>query len=507
MLSTKDIEQVKTHGLTVQQIEEQVERFRKGFPKPRIHAPATPGKGILQLSPKEQQHYIQRFEKKSGSYQRVRFIPASGAATRMFKTLFEYLESPGKNKEKVEGFIHDLPKYPFYNDLAKGFENRHQESIQSLVKSGNYNDIISFLLYQEGMNFSAKPKGLLPFHAYTGETRTPLQEHMAEATKEGALKNGKVQLHLTVLPEHQDAFKKAFLEAKEVFEARKPVQFSASFSIQKPATDTIAVDMDNQPFRLSDGSLLFRPGGHGALLENLNELETDHIFIKNIDNVAREEVQAKIAPYNKLLAGVLVEYQQKIFSFLEQMDSKVDEEFIAKVMDFLSQELFLGIPEIVKQAPLEEKAVFCRAKLDRPTRVCAMVKNEGQAGGGPFMLEEKNGARSLQIVEKAQANLDDPEQKELFYAATHFNPTHMICGVRNYKGQAFDLLKYRDEEAGFISQKTLQGKPLKALELPGLWNGSMADWNSVFVEVPIDTFHPVKTIFDLLNPGHFPGEG
>ncbi len=503
MLSTKDIEQVNTHGLSIQQVEEQVERFRKGFPKPRIDAPATPGKGILQLSPEIQDQLIQNFGKKSGNYQRVRFVPASGAATRMFKAFFEYLESPGKDNQQVENFMVNLPKYPFYQALANEFENRHEESLQSAAKSGKYNDIISFLLYQNGMNLSAKPKGLLPFHAYSGETRTPLQEHMIEATKEGALKNGEVKMQLTVLPEHQDEFKKAFSEAKKVFESRKPFRFSAGFSIQKPATDTIAVDMENRPFRLSDGSLLFRPGGHGALLENLNELHADHVFIKNIDNVAREEVQEKIAPYNKLLVGVLIEYQQKIFSYLEQMGGKVGEEVIAEVMDFLSQVLFLGIPEKIKQAPLGEKAVYCRAKLDRPTRVCAMVKNEGQPGGGPFILKDQDGGRSLQIVEKAQADLGDPVQKERFYAATHFNPTHMVCGIKDYKGRPFNLLKYRDEDAGFISQKTLQGKPLKALELPGLWNGSMADWNSIFLELPIETFHPVKTVFDLLNPGHY----
>lgn len=461
-------------------------------------------KGILAPAAEEQKLYLDAWD----AYTRtdkvvVKFVPASGAASRMFKNLFEFLgadyDVPETKFEKT--FFEQIEKFAFYNDLNAACEKAFEKNIPALMAEGDYKAVVAALLEAAGLNYGALPKGLLKFHRYEDGSRTPLEEHLVEGALYAANKNGKVNVHFTVSPEHRRLFENLVADKAAVYAKKYGVDYNITFSEQKPCTDTIAADMNNQPFR-DNGKLLFRPGGHGALIENLNDLDADIIFIKNIDNVVPDKLKGDTVLYKKLIAGVLVALQQKAFAYLELLDSgRYTHEQVLEILQFLQKKLFCKNPE-TKNLEDAELVLYLKEKLNRPMRVCGMVKNVGEPGGGPFLAYNSDGTISLQILESSQIDMDDPEKKEMFEKGTHFNPVDLVCAVRDYKGHKFDLVNFVDKATGFISYKSKNGKDLKALELPGLWNGAMSDWNTVFVEVSLSTFNPVKTVNDLLREQH-----
>lgn len=504
MITPQDKELLKSKGISEEQIAEQLACFKKGFPYLKLSAAASVEKGILTPDTNEQKEYLDAWE----GYRQtdkvvVKFVPASGAASRMFKNLFEFLGAdynvPQTSFEKM--FFEKIEDFAFYDDLNMTCRKTVGEDVPALLASGNYKAIVASLLEAAGLNYGALPKGLLKFHKYEDGNRTPLEEHLVEGALYAANKNGKVNVHFTVSPEHRTLFR-TLVDAKAMAYAQKyGVNYNVTFSEQKPSTDTIAVDMENNPFR-DVGKLLFRPGGHGALIENLNDLDADVIFIKNIDNVVPDRLKGDTVLYKKLIAGVLVTLQQRAFAYLRLLDSgRYTHEQILEVLQFLQKQLYCKNPEI-KDLEDAELVIYLKEKLNRPMRVCGMVKNVGEPGGGPFLAYNSDGTVSLQILESSQIDMDDPAKKEMFEKGTHFNPVDLVCAVRDYKGHKFDLVKYVDKATGFISYKSKNGKDLKALELPGLWNGAMSDWNTIFVEVPLSTFNPVKTVNDLLREQH-----
>lgn len=504
MITPEDKELLAQKGITEAQIAEQLACFQKGFPYLKLDAAASIEKGILAPGAEEQKEYLDAWE----AYTRtdktiVKLVPASGAASRMFKNLFEFLDAdyntPSTKFEQT--FFDNIEKFAFYDDLNEACVHITEKDIPALIAEENYKAVVAALLNVAGLNYGALPKGLLKFHKYEEGARTPLEEHLAEGAMYAAGKNGKVNVHFTVSTEHRELFKRLVAEKTTAFANRYGVDYNISFSEQKPSTDTIAADMDNQPFR-DNGKLLFRPGGHGALIENLNDLDADVIFIKNIDNVVPDRLKADTVLYKKLIAGVLVSLQKQAFQYLELLDSgQYTHEQIMGILQFLQKNLFCKNPG-VKDLEDAELVIYLKKKLNRPMRVCGMVKNVGEPGGGPFLAYNSDGTISLQILESSQIDMDNPAAKEMFEKGTHFNPVDLVCAVRDYKGHKFDLVKFVDKATGFISYKSKSGKDLKALELPGLWNGAMSDWNTVFVEVSLSTFNPVKTVNDLLRDQH-----
>lgn len=504
MITLQDKEFLAQKGISEEQIAEQLACFEKGFPYLKLAAAASVDNGILAPATDMQKKYLDAWDAYTQTNKViVKFVPASGAASRMFKNLFEFLgadyDTPQTGFEKT--FFEKIENFAFYNDLNQACQNNTGKDIPQLISESNYKAVVSALLESAGLNYGALPKGLLKFHKYEDGSRTPLEEHLVEGALYAGNKNGKVNVHFTVSPEHRPLFKALVDEKAAIYAKRYGVEYNISFSEQKPSTDTIAADMDNKPFR-DNGKLLFRPGGHGALIENLNDLDADVIFIKNIDNVVPDKFKGDTVLYKKLIAGVLITLQQKIFSYLQLLESgKYTHEQIMDILQFLQKKLFCKNPE-VKDLEDSELAIYLKNKLNRPIRVCGMVKNVGEPGGGPFLAYNSDGTISLQILESSQIDMKDPEKKEMFEKGTHFNPVDLVCAVRDYKGHKFNLVKYVDKNTGFISYKSKNGKDLKALELPGLWNGAMSDWNTVFVEVPLSTFNPVKTVNDLLREQH-----
>lgn len=455
--------------------------------------------GIIRLSEDQVDQYISSYKTNLPGNRVVKFVPASGAASRMFKEFFGLMQDPGdtdKYPAAVQA-LNNLEKFAFYQDL-KGIMSNHSLDPDQENNEGNYQTVLEFILTERGLNYGFLPKGLLAFHQYGHGSRVPVEEHLVEAAQYGKSEDGVARLHFTVSPQHRDYFNALEQQVRSDYEQQFDVSYRISYSEQKPSTDTIAVDLENQPFRDEDGSILFRPGGHGALLENLNEIDGDLVFIKNIDNVVPDHLKDATVRYKKALAGVLLEAREQIFKLLERLDSQ-DESAIEEAADLLSEALCVQQPEGVQVT-----RDYVYAKLNRPVRVCGMVKNLGEPGGGPFWTTSPDGATALQIVETSQVDPDDSVQQQIVQTATHFNPVDLVCSTVNYKGEKFDLLEFRDPKTGFISQKSKDGRDLKALELPGLWNGSMSDWNTLFVEVPVETFNPVKTVNDLLRPQHQP---
>lgn len=503
MLSTSDKELLKKKGISVSQINEQLDRFKKGFPYLKILYAAELGKGITKIAPEKQKEILSvwtNFLQTDASI--VKFVPASGAASRMFKALFEFLDGennePTKTDEKK--FFFEVDHFAFFDILSQSCYKNTEKDISGLLKEGDYKTIAENLLLPKGLNYGALPKGLLKFHNYVNIKRTPMQEHMVEGALYASNKANSVKIHFTVSSEHKELFKAHLEESIPYFKKKFNVEYNISFSEQKPSTDTIAVDANNEPFR-ENGELVFRPGGHGALIENLNDLDADVIFIKNIDNVVPDNLKEETVLYKKLIGGLLVKTQQQCFEYLRQLE---DENICPYVLDEISSfcEKELCIVPHTKGLKGEKLRQNLIGKLNRPIRICGMVKNEGEPGGGPFIAVNQDGTASPQILESSQINTSNPADKEIMQNATHFNPVDLVCGIKNYKGKKFNLLKHVDKNTGFISEKSKNGKELKALELPGLWNGAMSDWNTIFVEVPIETFNPVKTVNDLLRPEH-----
>lgn len=506
MFTQADLKQMEKRGNNPETAERQVMDFRRGFPFLKIEEAASVGNGIISLDENKKVEAIALYDEKiSEGLKPLKFVPASGAASRMFKSLFSAKEKLdqgvaadevlAKNADARQ-YFQELKKFAFYDDLVSAAP----ESPADPKKA------IDGLLTPEGLNYGALPKGLLKFHRYETEARTPFEEHLAEGAMYAKDATGNVQLHFTVSPEHEPGFQELLHEVKEDFEERFGVTYQPSFSRQKPSTDTIAVDLENNPFRESDGSLLFRPGGHGALIENLNDLDADLIFIKNIDNVVPDKLKGITVEYKKALAGILLKYREHIYRFQQALNEKhytaLESAFLAEAANFLEFELNTKPAEDLYYTEKEPLYRYLKEKYNRPFRVCGMVKNEGEPGGGPFWARNPDQTISLQVVESSQIDMADKTQAGIARHATHFNPVDLVCSVKDYKGEKFNLPDFTDPATGFISVKSKDGKELKALELPGLWNGAMSNWNTLFVEVPIETFNPVKTVNDLLRPQH-----
>lgn len=489
MLSASDLAQLEKRGIEPSVIDQQIDYFKNGFPWMTLFKAATPKDGVIQLSNEQVNDLVKKFDRSKSDLSILKMVPASGAATRMFKSLFEHLQEGNANKES-KVFFEQLNRFAFYPALKKLLSSNPSES-----------EILEKLLLPDGLSYGSLPKGLLEFHRYDDGVRTPLQEHLLEAVEYAS--NGQTaKLHFTVSPEHRSRFVDLVEKVVPTLENKFGIKFEISFSEQKLSTDTIAVDLENQIFRDSDGSMLFRPAGHGALLENLNDLLADIIFIKNIDNVVPDALKGPTITYKKALGGLLLQILEGIKHLDEQLAGEVTEEILISAEQSVVE--FLGfVPSPAYQLmPLEEKVAFLRKVLNRPTRVCGVVKNTGEPGGGPFWCQDSEGNSTLQLVESAQVNPDDEQQMNLFKGSTHFNPVDLVCATKDLHGNKFDLREFRDMNTGFITEKTKDGKKLKALELPGLWNGAMAYWNTIFVEVPLETFNPVKTVNDLLRPAH-----
>ncbi len=506
-----DLQQFKSKNIDAEQVNKQISKFKKGFPFMEITKAATVGNGILRLSDEQLEKYIRKYNYESTKLKIIKFVPASGAASRMFKALFELNETKADSDEfkqilkdkdfnSVANFFTNLTKFAFYEDLLQTSILKNQV-IDEPINQKQYHLILKALLDDTGLNYGSKPKGLLKFHQYTDKSGTPTREHLVEGALYASGTND-IFLHFTVSPEHINDFKNHITILKSVFEERFGVTYYIQFSVQKPSTDTLAVDMQNKPFRNEDNSILFRPGGHGALIENLNELKADIIFVKNIDNVVPDRIKKETVTYKKALAGVLLDYQKKIFNYINLLKSKPTNELCNEITSFLKTELCFIPDKTFNTLNINDKTQYLINKLNRPIRVCGMVKNEGEPGGGPFWAKNNDGSSSLHIVETSQIDFNNKEKTQIVEKATHFNPVDLICGVKDYMGNKFDLTKYVDANTGFVSQKSKNGKELKAMELPGLWNGAMSDWITIFAEVPIITFNPVKVINDLLRAEH-----
>lgn len=504
MLSQQDLKQISARGISEEQVQRQLDEISRGFPYLRIEAPASVGKGIVAPGDDERQKYLDRWEEYSNTGRKiVKFVPASGAASRMFKDLFAFLDAdydvPVTDFEKE--FFGNREKFAFRKALCAKCKENDGTSVCGLVDAGKYKEVVANLLGEKGLDYGRLPKGLLLFHNYEDGARTPMEEHLVEAALY-ASSCGQANVHFTVSHDHLEMFRKKAEEKARLYSEKTGVSFNVSFSEQKSSTDTIAANADNTPFRNDDGSLLFRPGGHGALIENLNDIDADVIFIKNIDNVVPDRIKDVTVVYKKLIAGMLVDLQKRVFAYLELLDSGCyTHAQLEEIIRFVQRDLCCRKPDI-KELEDAELVIYLRKKLNRPMRVCGMVKNVGEPGGGPFLCYNSDGTVSLQILESSQIDTSDDNYVRMFNEGTHFNPVDLVCATKDYKGRPFHLPDFVDNSTGFISHKSKNGKDLKALELPGLWNGAMSDWNTVFVEVPVSTFNPVKTVNDLLREQH-----
>ncbi len=506
MLEQKDLDLLKQKGIAPATVEAQLARFATGFPYLRLKASAKVGEGIMQLSGSQQDLAVDRWNRflaDGGSV--CKFVPASGAASRMFKALFAFVN--GEDSIPAEGsdvanLIASIDKTPFYDELNRVVVDLHGKNIHTLLEEKRYKDIIAAIILPEGLNYGNLPKAVLSFHRYPdGTVRTPLEEQLMEGAQTAAV-DGKVNLHFTVSAAHQGLFADKLAVAVPKFENATGLKYNVSTSEQKPSTDTIAAALDNSPFRDDNGNLVFRPGGHGALIENLNDIDATVVFIKNIDNVVPDSQRAATVHSKKVLAGTLILAHDKVEEYLRALrEGSRDEQLLSAVVEFLKSTFSISSDKFdtLKGDALAEMLI---GLLNRPLRVCGMVRNEGEPGGGPFIAYNPDGTASPQILESTQIDTSVDEYKNIMSQATHFNPVDLVCYIRNIDGDKFNLPVYVDPETGFISSKSLGGRELRALELPGLWNGAMSNWLTIFVEVPGASFNPVKTVNDLLRPAH-----
>lgn len=496
-------------GISMATVSKQIHFLQNGVPVLHLDRPATLNDGIQSLTPEEAKYHADYFDEKKKSLQLKKFVPASGAASRMFKFLIEFIHDFDPEKESINAYINrkkeqDLAlfifakeKFPFYQDVLAATLKTYPDYLTFSSDLKEYTFIKTLLLHKE-FDYSNQPKGVLPFHHYENQVATPIEEHIKEGIAYASSK-GKTYLHFTVSEEHVNAFQSKVTSLLNSYQATFDTEINVSFSFQKTATDVIAFTKDNVPFRDENDQLIFRPGGHGALIENLNQLRSDLVFIKNIDNVIQNHLD-EIALYKKGLAGILLQLQEQTFAYLKLLENKqISNEIIHEIENFAISKLNQSSSEGFAKYTKESKIDYLFSLLNRPIRVCGMVKNEGEPGGGPFWIKNANGQLSLQIIEASQIS---DNQASISKKATHFNPVDLVCGLKDYQGQSFNLLAFVDENTGFIVEKNKNGNTIKAYELPGLWNGAMANWLTVFVEVPLLTFNPVKTVNDLLKATH-----
>lgn len=519
-LRSHDLRQIKAHGLTIGQVMHQIALLRKNDCFLTLNRPCTVGDGIVRIQESDEPALLRLHQEAAQRGRLLKFVPASGAASRMFKSLMKFSSlpdplTPGVLRQKAQAgdvdaremltCMEGIRQFAFW-DRLKSMLARDGRSIEEMLATHQYRELLRYLLTDQGLNYVNLPKGLLEFHRYPGATRTAFEEHLVEATGYVRDRAGICRLHFTVSLEHEALFRDHLAAVGPRLESSYQVRFQVQFSNQKPSTDTISLDLNGLPFRDTDGTLLFRPGGHGALIENLNELKGDIVCIKNIDNVVPDHLKKETFRWKKLLIGYLVQVQQQVFSHLRALhDTPGADRPLEEALRFAQTTLCLPVPVEILRAPSPLKRDFLLTLLNRPLRICGVVKNQGEPGGGPFWVEAKDGSLSRQLVEGAQVNMDQPDQRRIWNAATHFSPVDLVCGVRDHQGSPFDLTRFVDQEAAFISHKSKDGRELKALELPGLWNGAMAHWLTLFVEVPLITFSPVKTLTDLLRSEHQQG--
>lgn len=513
MYTKEDLKEFKRRKIKPEQIDKQIENFKKGFEFVNLVEPATLNNGIKSVPTEEENYLIDLYEKGSQKADVIKMVPASGSATRMFKKLFTFMETYKGEAEEFLKFVQDkspdsmhefflhLNEFPFYTHLKNVMWNDEQD-LQKILDKRMFTDILAYILTEKGLNYGDTPKGLVDFHVYRDFVRTPFDEHLVEAALY-CKKGREAHLHFTVSEEYVPRFKDRLAKVSKVFEKMFNVKYKVTFSIQKPSTDTVSIDENGELIRDEAGKILFRPGGHGALIHNVNDIKADIIFIKNIDNVSPDRSKADTVKYKKLLTGTLFEIQSKVFEHLDLLDKRgVTEAQLDETEAFIEANLGYKKAEGLQFKDKKGRVKYLRNILDRPIRVCGMVKNEGEPGGGPFWVKTADGSCRLMIIESAQINLKDKEQKKIFERSTHFNPVDLVCGTKNYKGKRFDLTNFVDPSQGFITTKSYKGKDIRVQELPGLWNGAMAEWITVFVEVPLSTFTPVKTVFDLRRTEH-----
>ena len=506
MLTPEDFKTLELKGVSQCELESQINRFKTGFPFLKIANSAQIGNGIIKLTPEEEAKAIARWKQYLADGGEVcKFVPASGAASRMFKALFSFVEGdkdvPAEGSD-VANLIAEIHNLAFFGELNEIIKKIYSKDVDTLLAEGEYKKVIAAIILPEGLNYGNLPKGLLTFHAYTdGSTRTPVEEQLVEGAQSATSADGVVHLHFTVSGNHRQLFADKLAAKVPELEEKLGVKYDISMSEQKASTDTVAVNPDNTLFR-ENGSLVFRPGGHGALIANLNDINYAAVFIKNIDNVVPDSLRGATLQYKQVIAGYMMQIHDKIEKYLRQINSgnyTIDD--VREVINFMHKVLNVR-DEQMKHLEDADLVLYIKKKLDRPLRVCGMVRNEGEPGGGPYIAYNADGSTSPQILESHQIDLSKEEYKAMMAQATHFNPVDLVCYIKDIDGNHYDLPKYVDHATGFISNKSLHGKELRALELPGLWNGAMSDWNTAFVEVPIETFNPVKTVNDLLRPTH-----
>lgn len=505
MLSNEDIAYIEERGMDTAQVEAQLKRFETGFPYLKIKDAARQGHGITVLSPEGEEKAIARWKQFLADGGDVcKFVPASGAASRMFKALFAFVD--GNDDVPAEGsdvakLIADIDRVAFIDDLNATTARLYGKSVAELKAEGRFKEIIAAIIKPDGMNYGGLPKGLLKFHSYPAGSRTPVEEQLAEGAQTAANGNGDVKMHFTVSANHRKLFEEKISEVADKMAGERGVKYHISLSEQKPQTDTVAANPDNTPFH-EDGHLLFRPGGHGALIENLNDIDATVVFIKNIDNVVPDSLRDATVRYKQVIGGYMIELHDQIEAYLKMLATgNYTRGTLQEMLHFLHTAFSISDRSIDGMNDTDV-AMYVHEKLNRPLRVCGMVKNEGEPGGGPFIAFNRDGSASLQILESTQIDSANEEYMKMMSTATHFNPVDLVCYIKDHSGDKFNLTRYVDPDTGFISSKSSHGKELRAMELPGLWNGAMSDWNTAFVEVPIATFNPVKTVNDLLRPAH-----
>jgi len=504
--SQDDLKQLGELSIEPAAATRQLAWLRSGQAVILLERPCTPGDGIVQIQPEDHAHLNKTFAAAATAGRLQRFIPASGAASRMFSPLqadprvlaacrsLEPSRPPDTAERELRLFLDKLESFAFFPDLENALADAGHD-LQQARANRDLELIIRYLLEPCGLGYAYLPKGLLAFHAVADGARTPFVEHLAEAALLNGL-DGTVALHFTVSAEHLPLFRAQFAAWRSTLEETYGCRFAVTYTTQKPSTDTLALAADGKPLRDADGRLVLRPGGHGALLENLNDLAGDIILVRNIDNVVPDVLKQANLVWTRLLAGYLLVVQEEQHALLKALHDQPDDPLVRELaVGFLVDRLQADV------SPAEDVGVLLD-RLDRPLRICGMIPNSGEPGGGPFWVRDDRGRVTRQIVEGAQIDRDNPEQAAILARSTHFNPVDMVCGVSDWRGRSYDLHRFVDEDAVIITTKMQDGREVRVLERPGLWNGGMADWHTLFVEIPPAAFNPVKTVFDLLRPAH-----